>query len=263
MQNFLKRLGYYLITRYSSRENFVDYAKKHFQPLYLFPVNPQSFKYAKDGLFTIHNTDFIKDELFSTSYKLGKETGSWGEVDIEWRAFIACWAADNVKHLSGDFVECGVNRGGLSRAIINYVNFSSLNKKFFLFDTFNGLDDKYISDEEKKKGMKSGGYEECFESVKSTFKNFNVELIRGAVPETLTATKIENICYLSIDMNCVEPEISAARFFWDKIVTGGIILLDDYGWYGHEEQKKAFDIFARERGRKVLALPTGQGMIIK
>jgi hypothetical protein len=64
-------------------------------------------------------------------------------------------------------------------------------------------------------------------------------------------------------MNCVIPEIKAAEYFWDRMMSGGMILLDDYGWHGFEEQKKGFDKFAMERGVQVLTLPTGQGLIIK
>ena len=50
---------------------------------------------------------------------------------------------------------------------------------------------------------------------------------------------------------------------WDKLVPGGVILLDDYGWPGHEEQKKAIDEFVKKVKTKVLYFPTGHGVIIK
>ena len=39
--------------------------------------------------------------------------------------------------------------------------------------------------------------------------------------------------------------------------------LDDHRWQGHESQNMAFDEFARRQGGAVLALPTGQGRLIK
>ena len=219
--------------------------------------------YNADGLSSIHNCDFINEKLFSESYKLGEATGSWGGASIRWRAYIACWVANKVKSLDGDFVECGVNKGGLSRTVIHFTEFNNLNKTFYLLDTYSGLSEKYISDEEKKTGRKAGGYEECYEAVKATFNDFNVEIIKGTVPDTLHKVKSKTVCYLSIDMNCVEPEIAAANYFWDKMVSGGILLLDDYGWPGHEEQKKGFDDFALQKGVMILFLPTGQGLIFK
>jgi O-methyltransferase len=87
--------------------------------------------------------------------------------------------------------------------------------------------------------------------------------MKGMVPDTLTKVNIEKVCYLSLDMNCALPEIAAANFFWDKIVKGGMILLDDYGLVQYQEQKIAFNEFAKEKNIEILSLPTGQGLIVK
>jgi len=42
-----------------------------------------------------------------------------------------------------------------------------------------------------------------------------------------------------------------------------MVLLDDYGFVSYEEQKNALNVFAREKDIEILALPTGQGLIIK
>jgi O-methyltransferase len=90
-----------------------------------------------------------------------------------------------------------------------------------------------------------------------------VQIIKGVVPDTLAQVKAEKICYLSIDMNNAAPEIAAAEHFWDRLVSGGIIILDDYGWAKQINQKIAFDKFADKRGVSPLSLPTGQALIIK
>jgi hypothetical protein len=64
-------------------------------------------------------------------------------------------------------------------------------------------------------------------------------------------------------MNCVAPEIAAADFFWNKISVGGVMILDDYGFPQHINQKIAFDKFALEKKVEILCLPTGQGIIFK
>lgn len=217
--------------------------------------------YNQDGLATCHNCDFMKDEHFIKSYNLGAKTGSWGPSNIHWRAYVTCWAANKAKDLEGDFVECGVYKGGLAMTVMHYINFKTLQKKFYLLDTFCGLSEKYISEGES---LKLGRYEECYDSIKETFKELkNVEIIKGAVPDTLPLVKAEKVCYLSLDMNCAAPEIAAAEFFWDKLVSGAVIVLDDYGWAGCIVQKRAFDDFASRKGVQVLSLPTGQGLIFK
>ena len=34
-------------------------------------------------------------------------------------------------------------------------------------------------------------------------------------------------------MNCAAPELAAAEFFWDRLTTGAVVVLDDYGWDRH------------------------------
>ena len=220
--------------------------------------------YNEDGLATTHNCDFLQDRRFQDAYSIGKGTGSWGSSDVHWRAYVICWAASRGLSLDGDFVECGVNRGGYARAVIAYTGFEKLPRKFYLLDTFSGLVEKYISDEERTLGRSAGGYEECYEAVCRTFEPFhNVSIVRGAVPDTLTHVKSERVAFLSIDMNCAPPEVAAAEFFWDRLSSGAVMVFDDYGFSGHIVQKRATDTFAASRGVQVLALPTGQGVIIK
>ena len=220
--------------------------------------------YNRDGLATIHNCDFMQDPRFAEAYALGKATGSWGSAETHWRTYIVCWAAQRGLAYEGDFVECGVNRGGYARAVIAYTQFGQLPRKFYLLDTYAGLVDEYISEEERAHGLQAGGYAECFDVVQKTFAPFaNVVLVRGAIPETLPIIKSEKVAFLSIDMNCTPPEIAAANYLWDRLSSGAVVVLDDYGWPGHIHQKQAFDQFAIDRNVQVLALPTGQGLIIK
>lgn len=233
--------------------------------------NPQSYfqmenvTYNQDGLISIHNCDFMKDEKFIRAYQKGENLDSWWKGQIHWRVHILFWAVTRALQLEGDFVECGVNRGGFARSIIEYVDFGQIkDKKYYLLDTFEGLLEQYISAEEKEYGIDEYQYAECFEEVKKTFGSYqNVVIVKGAVPDTLSEVKSEKVSFLSIDMNCVEPEIAAAEFFWDKLVSGAAIVLDDYGWAKHILQKRAFDKFADEKGVPILSLPTGQGLILK
>ena len=222
--------------------------------------------YAQDGLITRHNADFMHDARFAQSYRLGKATGSWPGGEPAWRTYVACWAAQKAASLEGDFVECGVNRGGMSRAICHYVGFEKIDKLFWLLDTYHGLDDGLINDEERGQGRtaRQEYYTECYGAVQKTFSPYpNVRIVQGSIPGTLEKVAADKVSYLSIDMNCVAPEIAAAEYFWDKLVSGAVMVLDDYGFELHDPQKRAFDDFAEKRGVQVLTMPTGQGLIFK
>ncbi len=229
-------------------------------------VFSKKLSYAQDCLFTTIKTDFMKDPLFIESYNIGRALmpNSWGDYQFHWRAYVICWSANQAKNLEGDFVDCGVNTGMFSKMIINFIKFENLKKDYYLLDTFNGMSEKYSSKEEIQRSEEMGYSTDIYEEVKNTFHGLDyVKIIKGAVPETLPLVLSEKISFLSVDMNCALPEREALEFFWDRIVKGGIVLIDDYGFPGHEEQKKLHDEFAKEKGVLILPLPTGQGMIVK
>jgi O-methyltransferase len=216
--------------------------------------------YNQDGLATRHNCDFMYDNRFMSAYHAGEKLGSWGEgAAIHWRAYILCWAANRAVELDGDFVECGANKGGTTLTVIKYVDFQNLNKKFYLLDTFTGPDERYISETEKHRE-----YPHSYEFVKDVFKEYpGVEIIKGAIPDTLPMVRAEKISYLHIDLGYWIAEIAAAEFFWEKLASNGIIIINPYGWSRYKALKHAYDEFASRKGVQVLALPTGQGLIVK
>lgn len=227
---------------------------------YLGPIT-----YDTDSLTTSNNCDFIKEPRFAKAYQTAVETKPWEGFTLQWRVYIVCWFADYVKNLEGDFVECGVNTGAYARAVIDYIDFQKLDKTFYLLDTFEGFPIEQITKEELKAGIAvyKDHYIDVYENVVNTFKDFNVKIIKGRVPETLSQCDPSKIAYLSIDMNAVAPEIAAINYFWDKIVKGGVVVLDDYGFSLHTEQKYAFDAFAKQKNVTILSLPTGQGIMFK
>ena len=214
------------------------------------------------------NIGFLKDPRFLAAYQRGMNSGHQfgNSLRLEWRTHVACWAATHAKQLPGDFVECGVNTGILSLAVCEYIDFNATSKNFWLFDTFGGIPEAQISEgeTERVRWENENIYFDCWDVAQRNFASFpNARLIRGMVPETLPQAKIDKVCYLSLDMNIAAPERAAIEYFWPKLLTGAVVLLDDYGWRGYQEQKATMDQFAAQMGTEVLALPTGQGHIIK
>ena len=112
--------------------------------------------------------------------------------------------------------------------------------------------------------MDVGGYVTDVDSVRQRYERWDsVIIVKGTVPEVLASMDVSKIAFLHLDMNCAFPECEALKFFWDRISAGGIVLLDDYAYFGYEAQGDAMDFVARSFGASILALPTGQGMILK
>lgn len=220
--------------------------------------------YDQDGLASRHSAEFMRDPRFQRAYALGAATGSWGGHAIHWRVHVCCWTAALAARLPGDFVECGVYRGGIARAVLDYVDLPRLGKRFWLVDTFRGLPAAQVTPPERARGIRPGMYEDCWADVQRTFAPFpQVRLIRGQVPDVLPQVTAERVAWLSIDMNCAAPELAALEAFWERLAPGAPVVLDDYGWLLHAEQKRAIDAFAARVGVEVLALPTGQGLLLK
>ena len=227
--------------------------------------------YDQDGLRSAHASTFLEDPAFARAYARGVAAAG-ADYGWQWRVHVALWAASCASRLAGDFVECGVNRGFMASAIMSALDWDALDKTFWLMDTFSGLDPRFVSEAEKRAGrlesgarlLQRGFYVAGVDSVQANFAEWhNVRVIVGAIPETLGEADPNTVAFLHLDMNCAPPEVAAAEHFWDRLTAGAFVLMDDYGYVGSEEQRRALDAFARRRDVPILALPTGQGLIIK
>lgn len=254
----LKGIGIYLNLPRSKRATLKDIL------LSQVGLHGIPFTFSEDGLCTIHNSDFCKNTRFKQAYECGFKTNSWRGWHLRWRAYLYCCFAEQSTACEGDFVECGVNLGGNARMLVEYLNFIELKKRMFLFDTFCGFDTAQLTKRERALVKGRYDYRSSFDSVKTTFQDFHfVHLIEGSVPQSLKKVSINEICFLSIDLNCARPEVAALSYFWPKLSNGAVVLLDDYGFKHHEEQKVALDRLSLKLGFQIIQLPTGQGLIIK
>lgn len=233
-------------------------------------VSDDTGVYNQDGLQSVHNHEFIDDPSFRKAYDRGVVAA--GDYKWHWRVHIGLWAAFSASKRDGDFVECGVNRGFLSSAIMEYLDWDSLGKTFYLLDTFAGLDLTHLSPEDREAGaverneqhLQTGFYVQSVDTVRSNFSQWkNVRIIQGAVPATLNEVQSQKIAYLHLDMNCAAPEVATLDFFWNRLVSGAFVLFDDYAFLGSESQKAALDAAAGARDLRIASLPTGQGLLIK
>jgi hypothetical protein len=229
--------------------------------------------YAQDGLITVHDHAWLHDPAFLRAYERGlRALNGHEDYRWHWRIHVGLWAAATAVKLDGDFVECGVNRGFLSSAIMEHLDWDMRGRTFYLLDTFAGLDSRFVSKEERGLGalernrreLASGFYVNGPESVLANFSQWkNTRIIVGAIPETLSQVDSRRIAYLHLDMNCAPPEVAAAEYFWDRLLPGAVVLLDDYAYLGFGVQKSAMDAFAAAKAVAICSLPTGQGLLLK
>lgn len=160
------------------------------------------------------------------------------------------------------FVECGVAKGGCL-AMMKYA--SGNNNKIFGLDSFEGMPD--ITNEDIDNYNKScplngfgkvgdnlsGGIDNVYKTFNCLNLNMNnVELIKGFFQDTLQIQEnidnIGEIAVLRLDGDWYESTKICLEKLYDKVIEGGIIIIDDYGhWVG---AKKATDEFREKNNIK-------------
>jgi hypothetical protein len=181
-----------------------------------------------------------------------------------WNLQTVLWAVQRTKEVEGDLVELGVFRGHTTVFLADYVEFQNWPKRWFLFDTFDGIPDDQLNPgwAEVNKAVYKGTY--SFEEVRERFAPYpNIEIVQGRVPEILVDRCPQQISFLHIDLNNVPAEIAALDLLMDRLSPGAVLVLDDYCWASARAQFLAERRWFAERGLHVLPLPTGQGVFIK
>ena len=155
---------------------------------------------------------------------------------------------------------------------MSYLDWNRLDRDFYLVDTFEGIREELLLDEEKaadyiehnRKALAHGDYVKSVEGVRTNFAEWpRAHVVQGFVPQVLKDLPVASAAFVHLDMNNVTPEKAAAEYFWPLMVKGGVMLLDDYAFVGYGLSKKGMDDFAKTVGVEILSLPTGQGIVIK
>jgi O-methyltransferase len=163
-----------------------------------------------------------------------------------------------VEHLPGQTAEAGVFRGASSWFICD--RFTDSGKTHYAFDSFEGL---------STPGPEDGFYwrERDFHAPEETAREalapFKVEIRKGWIPDVFSLAEAETFCFVHIDVDLYEPTLESMRFFYPRMVSGGIILADDYGLSTCPGATRAVDEFMRDKPETVVHVPTGQGFLVK
>jgi O-methyltransferase len=209
-----------------------------------------------DNLLTWgRNMSAISDTAFQKAWTSNCVVHS--DVSIMWRRYILCTTAYHCVQLDGDFVECGTLNGTGIKTIIDYFGKQQFFKRFWGYDTF---DYNPVASHSF-----SGQNEGLLQRVLDRFATYPmVRIVPGLLPGSLIGASPERIAFLHIDLNSAEYEVNVLDALFERMVDGGVLILDDYEWSGlYRAQKIAEDAWFEQRQHRVIPLPTGQGMVIK
>ena len=201
-----------------------------------------------------YKVDLSKKWDYENGFYLTCETGRIGKFINHLEIY------KQITHLPGEILEFGVYKGTSFIRLASFRDLleSSHSRKIIGFDAFGKFPDDLSLESDKAfvdQFEGAGGYgisKEDLQAHLDTKKISNYELIEGDINETLP-TFIKNnpslrIALLHIDVDVLEPTKLVLEQLWDKIVPGGVLMLDDYSTV--EGATKAVDDFFK--GQEVI-----------
>jgi len=170
------------------------------------------------------------------------------------------------QRIEGDFVECGVWRGGNSVLAASVFKSMNAGRAAWLFDTFTGMtaptkDDVNfrgeIADSKFRASQREGYNDWCYAPLDEVTANFEkaglvsnqVRFVKGDVAQTLADSNNlpKTIAVLRLDTDWYESTKAELEVLYPRLANGGILIVDDYGHWGGA--RKAVDEYF-DRGRR-------------
>lgn len=208
------------------------------------------FKFSEFGRI------FLEDQEFIDYYKKIMDPNNWHSLD---RKYTLSQLLNLTKNLSGDYVECGAYKGA-SSYLMCQVGLQSA-KHVHLFDSFEGLSEPQQMDGEYWSKHALSVTEDELHKTLAGFNNYTV--YKGWIPNRFIDYPQKDVSFLHVDVDLYQPTLDTLNFFYEKIVPGGIILMDDYGFNTCPGAKQAADDFFSKVFEPIVKLPTGQALVIK
>jgi len=158
------------------------------------------------------------------------------------------WVA--ASRLDGDVVECGCARGGSAALLALTLRQLGEQRNLWLFDTFEGLPAPSVDDPDREiaelyTGSCLGQLDEVRDSFHAWGIANGVQFVKGLFQDTIPQSTIGPIALLHIDGDWYDSVKVCLEELYDKVVPGGIIQFDDYGYW--KGARKAVDEFFMQR----------------
>lgn len=151
-------------------------------------------------------------------------------VDL-YRSYELWGLVRETSHLRGDILEVGVWRGGTGCLMAKQAQRLNPTAQVFLCDTFKGVVKAGDRDSVYKGGEHADTSIDTVRQLQTSMGLSNIELLEGIFPEA-TGEQIQNnqfsLCHIDVDV--FESAKHVTEWVWPRLVRGGIIIYDDYGF---------------------------------
>jgi O-methyltransferase len=165
----------------------------------------------------------------------------------------------------GSIIEVGVWRGGTGALIATQAKNCGIREKVFLCDTFSGVVKAGVNDSVYKGGEHADTSKQIVEDlVGAQMKLDNVEILQGIFPDDSArylAGMRFRFCHVDVDVYQSASDI--VDWIWDRIVTGGVMVYDDYGFAGCDGITRFVNEQATAEHRLVIHNLNGHAIVVK
>ena len=229
-------------------------------------IRPLGYSVVKNDYFPLVSDIFSDQETgFKNSYKK-VEGFSLTSYERMYALYKSAQYLSDAK-IEGDFVECGVWKGGSAMMMaLALLERSESDRNLYLYDTYTGMPESGEFDQDfagrdanqvfghttnDKMDNLSIGLEQVKKNMQRTaYPDSRIHYIQGKVEETIPQSIPEKIALLRLDTDYYESTYHELVHLWPRLSSGGVLIIDDYGhWRG---ARKATDQYLKEQGLELL-----------
>ena len=211
-------------------------------------IAPLGFKLAKDR--SDIPADIARDETFLALYDRCKPY-TMTSVERMYSLYLSlCHLIDS--GLEGDFVECGVWKGGSSMMIASVLKHRDVaDRSIYLYDTFEGMSeptevDKAVGGQAASALLEAQEKEDttsvwCYSSLDEVKSNMaqtgypadKLVFVKGKIEDTLASNLPGRLALLRLDTDWYESTKIELQLLYPLLNPGGVLIIDDFGhWEG-------------------------------
>ena len=201
---------------------------------------------------------WLREEAFVRKFK---QLSPHNYFSME-RKFTLKEFAKNISNMEGAVAECGCYVGVSAWFMASEIGSS----EFFLFDAFEGLPEPATHDMSPNgvHQWRAGDLASTEELLRRNLAEFeNIHVLKGWIPDRFDEVGDRRFKLVHIDVDLYQPTLDSLEFFYDRMIPGGVIIMDDYGFENCPGAHQAAITFMKNRSENIIQLTTGQGVIIR
>ena len=178
------------------------------------------------------------------------------------RRFTLIQFSQLARRLNGHTAECGVYQ-----AVGSFICCKALEGTYqdgachWAVDSFQGMSAPVAED---GAAWNAGDLSSPIEVTRARLARFPfARVVPGWIPAVLANLPAGPYRLVHFDLDLYEPTRTALEFFYPKMVRGGVMLFDDYGFMSCPGARKAAEEFFADKPEPIVELATGQAVVLK